>query len=132
MFLHEMTIPERIDSIVALAEKLTGASAEHEFRTERPSQIVRYDTRGSQRLELADEIFFVLRVAAGDSEWKAGVPNGTRDAGDRLTYSMLLSLAHDAGACPKCHAPMPRNAKPSPGGLRCYSCGCGMQVRERI
>jgi len=133
MFLHEMTVPERLESIVRIARRLARAPAHAAFVTERPDLVV--GCRGKP--VKARGTYIVLEVTAPEGRsspdgspnmWKLGFDGERKHAEDVLTYTMLLSLAHDANVCPRCHACLTRRKGP---GLQRYSCGCGMQVVER-
>lgn len=131
MFLHEMTVAQRLESIVLIATRLAGTGAHASFHTDWPALVFdcrRYDDQAAPGSAMP---YTVLEVTAPGYCWKLGAPGPHTEAVESvLTHGLLLSLAHHAGVCPSCHKPMPRRRA---DGEQRYSCGdCGMQVIERL
>ena len=96
-----MSVERRLESIEAIAALLAGAPAEARFVTENGRT--------------------VLRVKAGGEKWalaSIGAP-----ARDRCSFSMLLSIAIDAGVCPNCCSAVDRPRQPGIAQRHCGNCG---------
>jgi Zn ribbon nucleic-acid-binding protein len=112
---HTLSKDERLELIASIGEKLAGVPVEVRFSQE-------------------EDGFIFLRVVGGDHHW--AVKSSTEHVAESVAeqqcvLTMLLSLAHDAGVCPKCRAEVPRRPWTDAAFER-YECdACGFEWPEQ-